>query len=168
MVKTDDAVHTTMEQISPTDPRSNYSHAQYGNRSIDFIQKTAAAGEPFFVFVGTTGPHLPAIPAPWHQAIAHSMNVSAPRTPNFNTLGVDHFDLLSSHPPLTTAMVGDVDSLMKRRWGVLLSIDDLVAGLHKAVEDAGVMDNTYFLYSSDHGYHLGQFRIPIEKMLPSV
>ena len=23
-----------------------------------------------------------------------------------------------------------------------------------------------FLYSSDHGYHLGQFRIPIEKMLP--
>ena len=48
----------------------------------------------------------------------------------------------------------------------LLSIDDLVAGLHKAVEDAGVMDNTYFLFSSDHGYHLGQFRIPIEKMLP--
>ena len=37
-----------------------------------------------------------------------------------------------------------------------------------AAAAAGVMDNTYFLYSSDHGYHLGQFRIPIEKMLPYV
>ena len=48
------------------------------------------------------------------------------------------------------------------------SIDDLVAGLHKAVADAGLLDSTYFLFSSDHGYHLGQFRIPIEKMLPYV
>ena len=32
---------------------------------------------------------------------------------------------------------------------VLLSIDDLVAGLHKAVEEVGQLNNTYFLYSSD-------------------
>merc|ERR1712066_684943 len=47
-----------------------------------------------------------------------------------------------------------------------MSIDDLVAGLVEALEDVGVMDNMYFLFSSDHGYHLGQFRIPMEKMLP--
>merc|ERR1719183_2695747 len=55
---------------------------------------------------------------------------------------------------------------MQSRWEVLMSIDDLVAGLVEALEDAGVMHNTYFLFSSDHGYHLGQFRIPMEKMLP--
>ena len=93
-------------------------------------------------------------------------NMTAPRSPNFNELGADHFDLLSTHPPLTPALIGDVDHIMRQRWGVLLSIDDLVAGLHQAVEDAGIMDSTFFLYSSDHGYHLGQFRIPIEKMLP--
>eukprot|EP01050_Picozoa_sp_SAG11_P015405 SAG11_NODE_1994_length_3953_cov_2.436430_6_plen_152_part_00 len=70
-------------------------------------------------------------------------------SPNFNTLGVDHFDLLSTHPPLPDSMVEDIDHLMRQRWGVLLSIDDLVAGLHKAVEDAGEIDNTYFLFSSD-------------------
>jgi len=166
VVKSNDAVHTSMETFSHHTATSNYSHAQYGNRSAAFIKQTAAAGDPFFVFVGTTGPHLPAIPAPWHQAIADNMNITAPRSPNFNKLGVDHFDLLSTHPPLTDALVADVDHLMKQRWGVLLSIDDLVAGLHKAVVDAGVVDNTYFFYSSDHGYHLGQFRIPIEKMLP--
>jgi hypothetical protein len=32
---------------------------------------------------------------------------------------------------------------------VLLSIDDLVAGPHRAVEEIGQLNNTYFLYSSD-------------------
>ena len=165
VTKTGDAVHTAMENLN-TSQWSTYSHAQYGNRSVNFVKETAAAGDPFFVFVGTTGPHLPAIPAPWHQAIADDMNISAPRTPNFNELGEDHFHLLSSHAVLSDTVVADIDHLMHQRWGVLLSIDDLVAGLVKACEDAGVADNTYFLYSSDHGYHLGQFRIPIEKMLP--
>merc|ERR1712216_274144 len=62
--------------------------------------------------------------------------------------------------------MGDIDDLMRKRWGALLSIDDLVAGLIDALTDAGVLDNTYILFSSDHGYHLGQLRIPIEKMLP--
>ena len=134
--------------------------------SVAFIKKAAAAGDPFFVFVGATGPHLPAEPAPWHEAIADNLTISAPRTPNFNQLGVDHFDLLATHPILSDAVVADIDHLMRQRCGVLLSIDDLVAGLHQAVKDAGLLDSTYFLFSSDHGYHLGQFRIPIEKMLP--
>jgi len=165
-VKSADAVHTTMQAL-PSDPeQSHYSHAQYGNRSVAFIKQAAKSDKPFFVFVGTTGPHLPSTPAPWHQSIANSLNISAPRSPNFNMLAADHFDLLSTHPILTPDLVGDIDHLMRNRWGVLMSIDDLVAGLHDAVEEAGLLDSTYFLFSSDHGYHLGQFRIPIEKMLP--
>lgn len=63
-------------------------------------------------------------------------------------------------------MVTAIDELMRSRWGVLLSIDDLVAGIVHTLADIGELDNTYIFFSSDHGYHLGQFRIPIEKMLP--
>ena len=148
VVKSADAAHTRMEVLG--NGTSAYSHAQYGNRSVAFIKNAATSSKPFFVFVGTTGPHLPAQPAPWHQALADSLNISAPRTPNFNMLASDHFDLLATHPILTPGLVGDIDHLMKQRWGTLLSIDDLVAGLHKAVDDAGLLDSTYFLYSSDH------------------
>ena len=86
VTKQDDELHTRTESLANS-PWSGYSHAQYGNRSVNWIKKTAAAGDPFFAFVGTTGPHLPAIPAPWHQTIADGMNISAPRTPNFNALG---------------------------------------------------------------------------------
>merc|ERR1712118_144835 len=95
-----------------------------------------------------------------------SLNISAPRTPNFNMLAQDHNHLLRTHAELSSSVVEDIDNLMRNRWGVLLSIDDLVAGIVQTLEEVGVLDNTYILFSSDHGYHLGQFRIPIEKMLP--
>jgi len=94
------------------------------------------------------------------------LNISAPRTPNFNMLAKDHNHLLATHAVLSDKVVGDIDDLMRSRWGTLLSIDDLVAGIVNTLEEIGELDNTYILFSSDHGYHLGQFRIPIEKMLP--
>lgn len=55
---------------------------------------------------------------------------------------------------------------MRDRWGTLFSIDDMVAGIVSEVENLGIMNNTYIFFTSDHGYHLGQFRIPDEKMMP--
>ena len=94
------------------------------------------------------------------------MNVTAPRTPNFNMHAADHHPLLADAPSLDEAALSHVDRHMRDRWGTLMSIDDVVAGLVGVLEETGIMNNTYILFSSDHGYHLGQFRIPDEKMLP--
>mgnify|MGYP002261415993 CR=1 FL=1 len=29
-----------------------------------------------------------------------------------------------------------------------------------------MLKNSYIMYSSDHGYHIGQWRLPLEKMWP--
>ena len=31
---------------------------------------------------------------------------------------------------------------------------------------AGELDNTYFIYMSDHGYHMGEFALSIDKRQP--
>merc|ERR1712196_648006 len=36
-------------------------------------------------------------------------------------------------------------------------------GVIHAVEELGLSDSTYFFYSSDHGFQLGQFNIPMDK-----
>eukprot|EP00662_Eupelagonemidae_sp_cell21_P046673 gene46673-59416_t len=115
---------TQLENLEADDPRTHYSEAQYGNRSMAWIRAAAKKG-PFFCFIGTTGPHLPATPAPWHIAIAAQMNISAPRTPNFNMHAPDHNHLLATHAVLDAKVVDDIDDLMRKRWGALLSIDDL-------------------------------------------
>ena len=151
VTKQENERYTAMETLTADDPRTHYSHAQYGNRSAAWIKAAAAKEKPFFAFVGTTGPHLPATPAPWHADLvdANPWNITAPRTPNFNELAADHFDLLATHAPLSDAVVADIDKLMRQRWAVLMSIDDLVAGLVDAVTEAGAIDNTYFLFSSE-------------------
>ena len=52
------------------------------------------------------------------------------------------------------------DALYRTRHQSLLSVDDLVEAGVAEVEAAGAGDRTYFLFSSDHGYRFGQFRMP--------
>eukprot|EP00035_Acanthoeca_spectabilis_P012857 m.233652 g.233652 ORF g.233652 m.233652 type:complete len:233 (+) comp15737_c0_seq5:497-1195(+) len=145
---------------------SPYSEPQYGNRSIAWIREAVKNPNPFFCYVGTTGPHLGVVPAPWHRLQTENLNVSAPRTPNFNMHAQDHHPLLANAPALDIGALPFIDRHMRDRLGTLMSIDDVVAGLVNVLQETGVLDNTYVLFSSDHGYHLGQFRIPDEKMLP--
>ena len=59
-----------------------------------------------------------------------------------------------------------VDQNYRDRLGALLSIDDLIAGVVSTLEELKVLDNTIIIVSSDHGYHLGNWRLPMEKMWP--
>lgn len=164
---------TVLETLDPADPFSNYSEAQYGNRTVRWIRKIVAAKqEPFFAFIGTSGPHLGVIPAPWHREMTANLKgsdgqpIQAPRNPAFNYHAKDHHPLLATAPILDEKAIADEDMLMRDRWGTLFSIDDMVVGVADAIKELGIADRTYMLFTSDHGYHLGQFRIPDEKMMP--
>ena len=53
-----------------------------------------------------------------------------------------------------------------RRWRTLLSVDDLIEKVVHTLESYSLLNNTYILFTSDHGYHLGQFGMPLDKRLP--
>ena len=46
---------------------------------------------------------------------------------------------------------GDVNDCMRRYLGDVLSMDDSVGRLLKAIDDLGLRDNTIVVFSSDHG-----------------
>lgn len=73
---------------------------------------------------------------------------------------------LTAQKPLTEDDGAFTDFLQRRRLQTLFSVDDGIKRVFDAVEKAEQMDNTYFIYTSDHGYHLGQFGVVKGKALP--
>jgi len=50
------------------------------------------------------------------------------------------------------------DNWYRMRLRSLQAVDELVEAVYKKVEAAGQADNTYFIYTADNGYSIGQHR----------
>ena len=46
------------------------------------------------------------------------------------------------------------------------AVDEMVGSLIGELEDAGELDNTFILFTSDNGYELGEHRIRFKKGYP--
>eukprot|EP01048_Picozoa_sp_COSAG05_P008686 COSAG05_NODE_674_length_7989_cov_2.918504_5_plen_362_part_00 len=134
---------------------SNYSEAQYGNRTIRWIKwmDVVEPDTPWFAYIGTTGPHMSEIPAWWHRPAVVAMadaGLRAPRTPGFNAHGADKYGpLFATQPALDASALAVVDQQYRSRLGTLLSIDDMVAGLVSALDDLRILNHTYIIFTSE-------------------
>ena len=61
--------------------------------------------------------------------------------------------------PFSASEESTFDATFTDRWRTLLSVDDLVEAVVKALDAAGVLNETFIFYTSDHGYHLGALRL---------
>uniref|UniRef100_A0A3P8TQW0 N-acetylglucosamine-6-sulfatase n=1 Tax=Amphiprion percula TaxID=161767 RepID=A0A3P8TQW0_AMPPE len=74
-----------------------------------------------------------------------------------------HWLIRQAKTPMTNSSVQFLDDAFRKRWRTLLSVDDLVEKLVKRLEVRGELDNTYIFFTSDNGYHTGQFSLPMDK-----
>uniref|UniRef100_A0A8B9LRC0 N-acetylglucosamine-6-sulfatase n=1 Tax=Astyanax mexicanus TaxID=7994 RepID=A0A8B9LRC0_ASTMX len=131
------------------------------NVSIDFLQYKSNY-RPFFMMVSTPAPHSPWTAAPQYEG--QFTKVKAPRDPNFNVHGKDkHWLVRQAKTPMANSSVEYLDNAYRRRWRTLLSVDDLVEKVVKKLEVRGELENTYIIFTSDNGYHTGQFSMPLDK-----
>uniref|UniRef100_A0A3B3T2M7 Glucosamine (N-acetyl)-6-sulfatase (Sanfilippo disease IIID), b n=1 Tax=Paramormyrops kingsleyae TaxID=1676925 RepID=A0A3B3T2M7_9TELE len=132
------------------------------NRSMQFIDERSPQ-RPFFIMLATPAPHSPWLAAPQYQN-AFS-NLKAPRDGSFNKPGGKdkHWLLRQPTNPMANTSITYLDNAYRKRWQTLLSVDDLVEKLVKKLENVKELNNTYMFFTSDHGYHTGQFSLPIDK-----
>lgn len=144
------------------DAPSDYMTALIGNRSLTFMEAAIAADVPFLAYIAPHAPHMPAEPSAWY-ANASLPSYTAPRTPQYNASGEGKHWVTAVQEPLTDVLEAGIDDIFRRRHRSLLSVDDIVREVVGLLARTGTLDSTYILYTSDHGYNLGTFRLPVEK-----
>jgi N-acetylglucosamine-6-sulfatase len=144
---------------------SGYGTSVIGNKTIEWLNKVSGKGRPWFVYFAPHAPHSPATPPAWYKD--HCVNVTSPRTPAFDYIGKpgEFHNLINRQPPFDEKDISGIDALARKRCQCLLAVDDTYTGIIDAVEKLGELDKTYILVTSDHGYNLGQHRIPSNKFL---
>ena len=138
----------------------NYTTAVVGNVSIAWIREVVRDDptRSFFAYIAPKSAHEPFNPAPWY--LEHwdaSWPRHEPRPVNWNCSAADradHHGNIATEPLITEAAGHVVTGVFKNRWRTLMSVDDLIADTIAAVEALGIGDNTYFFYSSDHGFQV--------------
>lgn len=117
--------------------------------------------------VAPPAPHAPFTPAKRHESFFS--NLTALRTPNFNIKSneLDKHWLVRMPPaPLTPDLVETIDTYYRKRWQTLLAVDELIENMVTQLKRLNLYDNTYIVFTSDNGYHLGQFAMPFDKRQP--
>ncbi len=130
-------------------------------RAQDYIGQAAipayASNHPFALEVSTFAPHFPYVPAPRDDH--RFSHVRAPRTPAF-----DHGDS-AGNPPwldlprLPRSAITSIDNDFRRRVRSVQAVDRMIAALERQVFAKGLAADTYFVFSSDNGYHMGEHRL---------
>ncbi|KAI1351769.1 Arylsulphatase [Xylaria sp. FL0043] len=126
---------------------------------------------PFFITAAPVGPHSNVVYSLKEQKARFSEPISAnrhqhlfkdvkvPRTANFNPDQPSGANWLLDLPQQNQSNVDYNDHFYRQRLRALQAVDELVDGLVARLKAYGILDNTYFVFSSDNGFHIGQHRL---------
>lgn len=123
-------------------------------KGVEFVRQSAAARKPFLLEVATFSPHHPFTPAP--QDENKFAGLKAPRDPSFNALPKHAPPWLAGRKPLTGKQITALDGRFRKRVQAVQSVDRMITSLRESVRQAGVADDTYVVFGSDNGFHIGQ------------
>eukprot|EP00041_Stephanoeca_diplocostata_P026063 m.694885 g.694885 ORF g.694885 m.694885 type:complete len:627 (+) comp22885_c1_seq7:239-2119(+) len=147
-----------MNGTSTKFPADAYQTDIIANISLHWLRYNRDRTRPFFLMLTPHAPHEPYTPAPRHagtlQGLAQRFD------PAFN-MATELQQLLPGRlgalPEVNNA---SMNNIFEKRAESLLAVDEMIGNLLDEIEAQNVMNNTFFFFSCDNGYHLGQHRLP--------
>lgn len=160
----------------PVSYEGRYTTDVLAEKSYGFLADAIAQEDPFFLTIAPIAPHSNVIwgddngrltiPPAWSSspisADRHKdlfKDVKIPRKSNFNPDEPSGVNWISNLPKRNNTVIAYNDHFYRQRLRALQAVDEIIEGVVRRLEIAGILDNTYIIYSSDNGYHIGQHRL---------
>jgi arylsulfatase A-like enzyme len=133
-----------------------------GRLGETFIRKSANV--PFFIEIATFAPHAPYIPAP--RDADKLPGLKAPRSAAFGARpDASAPRWLKGIRPLLPLDIRKIDEGFRMRAQSVLAVDKMIGEIRAMLAAAGDND-TYIVFSSDNGLHMGEYSLRPGKMTP--
>ena len=131
------------------------------NKTTQFIRNVSS---PFFVQLSTYSPHKPAPVADRNRS--KQATTVAPRTPAYNTYGVNEPRWMQKIKPLSSRLLAKADNQWRKRARSAESVADSVEAVLATLKATGKDANTLVIVTADNGYHMGERRMFKGKRTP--
>ncbi|KAK7953246.1 arylsulfatase [Apiospora saccharicola] len=127
--------------------------------------------QPYYLQIAPYAPHVQndvhhTVPLARHMDLFP--DARAPRTPNYNPDDAHHVakgGWPGTLPRMNESTEATADAAFRFRAQALQGLDEIIEDVIAILDANGKLDNTYVIYTSDNGYHIGQHRLPGGKAL---
>ena len=131
-------------------------------KGLAFISSSARRHTPFVLELATFAPHSPFVPAPRDARDFPGLKV--PRNPAFDAANINAPAWLSHFAPLREAQIAKLNRQFRRRAQSVQAVDRMIGEIEQELTAKGLAQNTYIVFSSDNGLHMGEHRLLAGKL----
>jgi N-acetylglucosamine-6-sulfatase len=136
-------------------------------RAATFIEDQRGSSQPFFMKIAPYDTHEPLLIPPRHSKAY--LGQRAPRPPSFDEADVsDKPTYVRENRPVSKRKAAEYGKRQVERMQSALTLEDLCTNVIKALERTNQLGDTYLIFTSDNGYHMGLHRLVEDKGTPYV
>jgi N-acetylglucosamine-6-sulfatase len=152
---------------------AHYQTDVLADRAVTAIQARAASDQPFYLDFSPLAPHGSGAvaghdgegpqPAPRHAGRFANMPLDV--DPSYDEADVsDKPAQIQRLPRIDAATRARIDTRNRRRLESLLAVDEAIARMVAALRQAGELERTLIVFTSDNGWQEGEHRVPAGKL----
>ena len=138
--------------LAPVAPHESTCHGCDGPDSVTCAKLYPADGDQNFGLFGR--------PCPAFRHRKLFLDRKMPHAPNWNRSSDYPVSFAAFSHFITANQSEEIDQTWQVRLQALMSVDDMVGTILDEVKALGIESVTWFIYTSDNGYHLGEHLLP--------
>jgi arylsulfatase A-like enzyme len=147
--------------VSPMDHYTDWLSGE----AVRFIEDRQGSPRPFFMQISAWDTHAP-LRVPERHRDAYPQ-AKAPRSPSFDEADVsDKPDWVAEKSALRPEEIARYDRRQAARMRSALTLEDLSRSVVSALSRTDQQDDTYVIFTSDNGFHMGLHRVRGAKWTP--